>query len=98
MKPVKVKKDRYEQARAGTAKIFSISCAKCNTFILRYQKDRHGALLRMYQDRILDGSLKPANLSCQNCGVLLAVKMVYAKEHRPAYRIIPGRIVKRIAI
>lgn len=97
MKPGKVKTDKYKQARSGATKIFSISCAKCNTFVLRYQKDGHGALLRMYLDRILDSGFKSDNLSCPNCGVLLAVKMLYAKEQRPAYRIIPGRMVKRIA-
>lgn len=101
-----IKKDKYLNARGGSAQHLIIECADCKSEVLLYQKDGRGGLLRMYIDRIVappervkeqeglkcKADMKP--LVCPCCNKLLAVPMVYEKENRLAYRIIHGTIIK----
>ena len=103
----KLKHDRYMSARGGTSAFYNIYCSHCRKWILLYQKDGPGNLFRLYLDRIhapelarLTGSmgnksLKSSGLSCGHCGSSTGVPMVYKPENRPAFRLIPGSIVKK---
>ena len=46
-----MKKDKYLRVRGGTARMLDIHCAKCGAWILKYQKDGVGQLLRCYLNR-----------------------------------------------
>lgn len=91
------KNDRYRRVRDGQTKQLQIQCAACGETICEYQKDGHGQLLRMYLDRISNSSvdITGVSLKCPQ-GHLIGVKIVYAKEDRPAFRLVPGSIKKSI--
>lgn len=55
---MKLKNDHYRTVRGGKSKVLNISCAKCSSVILQYQKDGDGSLHRCYLNRILS----PQNL------------------------------------
>ncbi|MCX6785086.1 MAG: hypothetical protein NTV81_04130 [Candidatus Komeilibacteria bacterium] len=101
-----IKRDKYRSSRGGDARRLDMFCVQCQAFVLTYQKDGHGSLLRLYFDRILaptallnlekqtDLTGKP--LTCLQCGAILAMPYIYEKEQRPAFRIIQATIIKRL--
>lgn len=91
-----IKNDRYKNVRGGNSKLLQISCQKCTENICLYQKDGPGALRRMYVDRISEPtvSISKKDLSCPNSH-LLGVAIIYAKENRPAFRLLPDSVVKK---
>ncbi len=84
--------DQFTEAR-GAPKMLEITCAKCNKWILDYQKDGPGKLLRMYVDRIYHPkalreytfstsniqSISP--LKCWSCKKVLAKPIIYHRKH-----------------
>lgn len=106
MKKIKLKSDRYRAARGGSAKLLSLRCSSCDSFILLYQKDGPGQLLRCYINRIfapkhlaelqfqeIKSPSSMSALKCQGCQKLLATGMRH-KDGRLAYRLIPGAVKK----
>lgn len=103
----KLKKDRYSKARGGNSNFLDIYCSKCNQYLLLYQKDGPGSLLRLYLDRIFNPEKLALlskqcsqkkdmpNLNCENCHSLIAVPMVYISERRLAFKLIYGKFVKK---
>lgn len=83
----KIKNDRYRKSRGGYSRILDITCEHCGQHICYYQKDGPGSLRRMYVDRMID--LRPTGkvLSCNNCHRELAIRIIWQKENRPAYRL-----------
>jgi hypothetical protein len=97
------KNDVYLTARGGTTKFYSIFCQGCRQWVLYYQKDGPGPLLRIYLDRIHS----PANLSelqneysvttvedvpelkCSTCMQVLGTPVIYEPENRLAFQMIP---------
>lgn len=90
-------------ARRGEPKMLEIKCAQCDRYVISYQKDGPGALLRCYLDRIhapshikdrqydrFDVSRSPL-LRCQNCKSTIGIPMIYQLENRPAYRMLKHR-------
>lgn len=55
-------------------------------------------LKRLYLDRIISSkaALGDQSLVCGKCKTLIGVQIIYKKENRPALRIFPGAIEKRI--
>lgn len=94
---MKLKNDKYKKARGGSSRLLEITCAKCDSLVCRYQKDGPGNLRRMYVDRISDSKviLAEKSLNCPD-GHLLAMKIIYAKESRPTFRLIAETIKKKI--
>jgi ribosomal protein S27E len=102
----KFKNDSFSQSRGRNSKWLDIVCASCNQTILLYQKDGQGALHRLYRDRITEPAELVARLeqfhsdkdalplACPKCGAIFAHPMMYEKEHRLAFRLIPGRFHK----
>ncbi len=102
---LKLKKDKFSKSREGTSKLYTIKCSKCNSEVAVYQKDGIGSLIRMYLDRFilpkelvesLDTytsvkAMKP--LKCNQCNNIIGMPMIYEKESRLAYRIVPGSLV-----
>lgn len=92
----KFKNDKYKHVR-GASRLLRISCRQCGSVICNYQKDGHGGLFRLYLDRISEPGtpLGDKGLSCPN-GHLVAVRIIYEKESRPAFRLLPSAIIKKI--
>ncbi|MBP9822238.1 MAG: hypothetical protein KBC81_02230 [Candidatus Pacebacteria bacterium] len=91
------KKDRFQKSRGGPSRELLLSCAKCGNVLFAYQKDGTGSLKRLYRDRIMGSNLATKdNLVCPGCGDLIGVSMVYKKESRPAFRLIPGKFSKKL--
>lgn len=91
-----MKNDKYSQARGGWSRILDITCEKCSNHICYYQKDGPGPLKRLYVDRMIDSNLDVLKLKCVNCGYELGLKIIYAKENRPAYRLFQSSVNKKI--
>ena len=98
------KRDQYARAR-GASQFLNLSCAACGGFVLLYQKDGPGALLRLYLDRIFAPSpfngwqqivelASVPNLNCPHCGALIGSPMVYQPESRLAIRLVRGTFSK----
>jgi hypothetical protein len=51
--------------------------------------------MRLYVDRMFDLAPNGANLTCAGCKRVLAIKTIYEKERRPAYRLFAGAVIKR---
>jgi len=91
-----MKNDKYSQARGGWSRKLEITCEKCNSHVCYYQKDGPGPLKRMYLDRIMGLKPNTSKLECSNCGNELGLKITYAKENRPAYRLFQNSVNKKI--
>lgn len=103
----KLKRDRYMSVRGGTSTFYNLYCAHCRYWLLLYQKDGPGNLFRLYLDRIhapenltslyrlVGKSPKFSGLTCNHCNASIGVPMVYKREGRPAFRLIPGTIVRQ---
>lgn len=91
-----MKRDRYSKARGGWSRILDMRCEKCDGHVCYYQKDGPGHLKRMYIDRIIDIRVSDAQLNCPDCSAVLATKILYVKENRPAYRLFVGAVTKHI--
>lgn len=97
----KFKKDAYAKRRGAPAMLV-ISCVGCGSYIMSYQKDGPGPLLRCYLDRIhhpeelekrqhLTFDKKTAEkLACATCHEVVGTPIVYEKEDRPAYHMRQG--------
>ena len=97
----KFKKDSYARSR-GAPKMLFICCSTCDDYIISYQKDGPGPLLRCYLDRIHhpeqmhNKQHEPfnkndcPNLECFQCKKIIGVPFIYEKEDRPAYHMRPG--------
>lgn len=83
--------DQYTEAR-GAPNMLEITCRKCNAWVMDYQKDGVGNLLRCYADRIYHPSalrekiftqktVRHAHpLLCGNCQTLLAEPFIYHRR------------------
>lgn len=103
----KLRRDRFMSSRGGTSAFYNIYCAHCRRWILLYQKDGKGNLFRLYLDRIhapeylaslhqaVGKSSKFQGLACSHCNASIGVPMIYKREDRPAFRLVPGAIVKQ---
>ncbi len=80
--------------RRGAPAMLELTCAYCNHYLLTYQKDGPGPLLRCYWDRI-HGPDDVKNLIqhnpddmtlnvllCRFCDRVIGEKGIYEKEHR----------------
>jgi hypothetical protein len=94
---MRFKSDKYRKARGGSAKLLVLLCAKCDHHLFYYQKDGSGILKRLYLDRIVRKSKIPfgKQLTCSQCKTLIAVRMTYQTEKRPALRLFAGAVAKK---
>ncbi len=92
------KSDRFKKNRGGYSRLLSLSCEKCKTQLMIYQKDGQGILKRLYLDRIVapDDLKGKEKLECKKCKTVLGTQTIYQKENRPAYRLFAGAVEKKI--
>jgi hypothetical protein len=100
------KRDSFAKSR-GRPALLIISCSACNEYIMSYQKDGPGPLLRCYLDRIhypealkarqyLEFEKQSApKLECEHCGIVIGNPIVYEKENRPAYHMRPSFFIHK---
>lgn len=77
--------------------MLELSCAKCGNYLITYQKDGPGPLLRCYWDRI-HAPCHMTKLSessenefrCINCCTEIGKQGIYEKESRLAFFLILG--------
>lgn len=100
----KAKKDTFiydnYTAKRGEPKMLKIFCSECKAFVMDYQKDGPGRLLRCYLDRIHEpkelrdrqyekfDTKKSAHLKCHSCRRKIGIPMIYKLENRPAYQML----------
>lgn len=104
MRKHRLKNDHFRRSRGGTARFLDLYCGKCRHHLLLYQKDGPGQLLRLYFDRIFDppevtekltaAGVAPPALRCLHCDQVVGTPMIYEREHRRAYLLRPGAVVK----
>jgi len=79
--------------------ILEICCAYCKCFIARYQKVGNTNLVKMYNERIIDGSIDFSEyhgaLFCPNCKERIATRYTVKTDKKEAYRLVPSAINKR---
>ncbi len=88
--------DKFRKMKGGCARLLRITCFACGTYVLTYQKDGIGRLLRLYFDRILEPPMEHSKspLVCPGCGKALGLPGMH-QSGRMAYRLIPGSFVKK---
>ena len=103
-----MKKDKYLRARGGKAYMLDIHCAQCGAWVLRYQKDGPGQLLRCYLNRIfaplelkrlqedpkITQPRSMTNLVCSQCGSVIGMPMRYLDD-RLAFHLRKGAYTKK---
>lgn len=89
----------------GTPSILIICCAKCQAYLMSYQKDGPGPLLRCYLDRIHHPDALAQRqhetfekksfpkLTCTSCESVIGFPVTYKKEKRAAYHLVPTSFV-----
>lgn len=89
--------------------MFDVYCAGCGAWILQYQKDGHGQLLRIYLNRISapqalaklqsDPKIKEPkdmpNLLCSKCLTVIGSPMRH-DDGRLAFRLMKGKYSKQL--
>ncbi|MEM7361759.1 MAG: hypothetical protein AAF335_01980 [Bacteroidota bacterium] len=103
----KFKRDDYMRHRGAPVMLY-LTCAYCQHYVMSYQKDGPGPLLRCYLDRIhhpaplaerqhmpFDKKTFP-KLSCPACDSMIGHPVTYVKEKRPAYHMIKGSFCKSV--
>lgn len=110
-KPPSFKNDAYRRARGGTAAFLTLFCNYCDSWLLLYQKDGKGSLIRCYLNRIFapsylqalqnNPSLKSTSdmstLKCRKCHELIGLPFRH-HDGRLSFRLIPGSFKKRKGI
>ncbi len=97
----KFKKDSFMKKRGAPA-LLLLTCANCQEYLISYQKDGPGPLLRCYLDRIHHPeNIKQRQnekydkstalpLKCNSCDTVIGSPIIYEKEDRPAYHLRQG--------
>lgn len=80
--------------------ILEITCAYCKCLIAKYQKVSNSNLVKMYNDRIIEGSIDFSSyhgaLFCPNCSKQIATRYITKRDKKEAYRFIPSTFNKKL--
>ena len=98
MNPMRIYKNPHCKKVRGSH-ILEVSCAYCKCFIATYQKVGESNFVKMYNDRIIDGSIDFAQyhgaIFCPNCGERIATRYVTKMDKKEAYRFVPSAFNKK---
>jgi hypothetical protein len=79
--------------------ILDVSCAYCKCFIAKYQKVGETNLVKMYNDRIIEGSVDFSQyhgaIFCPKCGERIATRYTTHMDKKEAYRLVPSAKKKK---
>ena len=74
--------------------ILEVSCAYCKCLIAKYQKVGESNFVKMYNDRIIEGTLDFSQyhgaIFCPNCGERIATRYITQTDKKEAYRFVPS--------
>ena len=74
--------------------ILEVSCAYCKCFIANYQKVGESGFVKMYNERIINGTLDFSQyhgaVFCPNCNERIATRYVTKMDKKEAYRLVPS--------
>ncbi|MCL2674054.1 MAG: hypothetical protein FWE92_01845 [Defluviitaleaceae bacterium] len=78
--------------------ILEVLCAHCKCFIARYQKVGESNFVKMYNERIVEGTIDFSQyhgaIFCPNCGERIATRYT-TQDKKEAYRLVPSAFNKR---
>ena len=78
--------------------ILEVTCAYCKCFIAKYQKVGESNIVKMYNDRIIEGtidfSLYHGALFCPGCAERIATRYITKMDKKEAYRLVPSAFHK----
>ena len=79
--------------------ILEVSCAYCKCFIAKYQKVGESNFVKMYNERIIEGSidfsLYHGAIFCPNCRERIATRYITKMDKKEAYRFVPSAFNKK---
>ncbi len=79
--------------------LLEITCAKCKFYIAKYQKVGESNLVKMYNERIVEGSIDFTTyhgaIFCPNCNQKIATRYITKFDKKEAYRFSPSTFNKR---
>ena len=79
--------------------VLEVCCAYCKCFIAHYRKVGESNFVKMYNERIIDGSIDFSQhhgaLFCPNCGERIATRYITKPDNKEAYRLVPSAFHKR---
>ena len=79
--------------------ILEVNCAYCKCFIANYQKVGESNFVKMYNDRIINGSIDFSQyhgaLFCPACGERIATRYITKMDKKEAYRLAPSAFHKK---
>ena len=100
------KRDNFRKNRGDYSRLLNVSCRKCETLLLTYQKDGPGNLRRLYFDRIFSPKeltglqnktfTQIKILNCKKCKEVIGTPYIYEKEKRPALRLYQDSVIKKV--
>jgi len=79
--------------------VLAVSCAHCKTFLAHYQKVGQSNFVKMYNDRIIEGSIDFSQyhgaIHCPNCDERIATRYITPADKKEAYRFVPSAFNKK---
>ena len=79
--------------------ILEVSCAYCKCFIALYQKVGESNFVKMYNDRIIEGSIDFSQyhgaVICPECDKQIATRYITKPDRKEAYRFVPSAFNKK---
>lgn len=79
--------------------LLKVSCAHCGYFIANYQKVGESNFVKMYNDRIVEGSLDfscyHGEIFCPNCKERIATRYMTKMDKKETYRFVPSAFHKK---
>ena len=79
--------------------LLEVRCAYCQSFIATYQKVGASNFVKMYNERIVEGSLDfslyHGAIFCPGCGQRIATRYITKMDGKEAYRLVPSAFHKK---
>jgi hypothetical protein len=79
--------------------VLELVCAYCKYFIAKYQKVGESNLVKMYNDRIIEGSVDFSQyhgaIFCPKCNKQIATRYMTKMDKKEAYRLVPSAFNKK---
>lgn len=79
--------------------LLEVRCAYCKCFIALYQKVGESNFVKMYNDRIVEGSidfsLYHGAVFCPGCHARIATRYITKMDKKEAYRLVPSAFHKK---
>ena len=79
--------------------LLEVSCAYCKCLIALYQKVGESNFVKMYNDRIIEGTIDFSQyhgaILCPNCNARIATRYIVKADKKEAYRLVPSAFNKK---